>query len=101
VELPALEDGSLVKDIAPGPDFDAKFVEAVVEAHRNDVSEAIVARANTADPKLKTLLTALIPVLQKHQNAAQTLNNELVRDQKQSTSNSMSSSLSAGAKESP
>jgi len=102
VELPALEDGSLLKDVAAGPDFDAKFVETMVEAHRNDVSEAIVARANTADTKLKALLTALIPVLEKHQNTAQTLKDELVRNTNESTSNSMSGSLSsAGAKETP
>jgi len=57
----------------PGPDFDAKFAQMMLEDHTNDVNAVSTARDTTADPKLKALLTELLPTLQKHKETAQRL----------------------------
>ena len=58
---------------ASGADFDKKFVADMLEDHQKDVAEAKAARDKTSDKKLKTLLTATIPVLEKHRDTAQKL----------------------------
>jgi predicted outer membrane protein len=41
--------------------------------HKKDVAEVTAARDATTDPKLKRLLTDMLPVLKKHQDTAQKL----------------------------
>jgi putative membrane protein len=60
-----------MKGMTKGPDFDNKFAEDMVQDHRKDVAEVTQARDATTDPKLKKLLTDLIPTLQKHEDEAQ------------------------------
>ena len=57
--------------VPPGPAFDAKFAQTMVEDHKRDIADATAARDSTTDDKLKQLLAKLIPTLQKHQEAAQ------------------------------
>ncbi len=57
--------------IPPGADFDSKFAQAMLEDHKKDVTEAKEARDTTDDAQLKKLLTAVVPVLEKHQETAQ------------------------------
>lgn len=56
---------------ATGPEFDKAFAAAMVEDHDKDIKEASEARDATSHPKLKKLLTALVPKLEKHKAAAQ------------------------------
>lgn len=56
---------------ASGSDFDQKFAAAMLEDHKKDIAEATEARDSTTDPKLKSLLTAMLPTLQKHEDTAQ------------------------------
>ena len=56
---------------SPGPDFDAKFAQMMVGAHKKDIAALTKARDSTADEKLKKLLTELLPTLQKHEDTAQ------------------------------
>ena len=58
---------------ATGPDFDKAFAEAMIEDHTKDVAECSTARDTTNNPKLKKLLTALVPKLEKHQATAEKL----------------------------
>jgi putative membrane protein len=60
-----------------GAEFDKMFASHMLEDHKKDVAEAKSARDTTTDAKLKTLLTATIPVLEKHQNTAQKLVDKL------------------------
>jgi putative membrane protein len=60
-----------------GADFDKAFAAAMLEDHQKDVSEASSARDTTSDPKLKTLLTETVPVLEKHRDTAQKLVTQL------------------------
>jgi putative membrane protein len=59
------------QDIAAGPDFDTKFAQAMLDDHKRDVADARTARDQTQDPKLKGLLTKIVPTLEKHQEMAQ------------------------------
>jgi putative membrane protein len=59
------------QEIAAGPDFDTKFAQAMLDDHNKDVTEAKSARDQTQDPKLKGLLTKIVPTLEKHQQMAQ------------------------------
>ena len=43
----------------------------MTQRHKKDIAEVTEARDATPDPKLKKLLTELLPVLQKHEEAAQ------------------------------
>jgi putative membrane protein len=72
IELPAAPKHEM-GEMPAGPDFDAKFAESMLADHKKDVAEASEARDNTTDPKLKKLLTELVPTLQKHQETAQKL----------------------------
>jgi putative membrane protein len=67
---PAMDDG-MTK--AKGADFDSKFAKDMLDDHKKDVEETTSARDATTDPKLKSLLTELVPTLQKHKDTAQKL----------------------------
>ena len=56
-----------------GAAYDDAFAREMLEDHNKDVAEATAARDATADPKLKKLLTDLLPVLKKHQETARRL----------------------------
>jgi putative membrane protein len=58
---------------ATGAEFDKAFARDMLEDHTKDVDEAKAARDKTTDPKLKSLLTSTIPVLEKHREIAQKL----------------------------
>lgn len=60
-------------DMPKGTDFDAKFAQDMLDDHKKDVEEVKTARDATTDDKLKKLLTAMLPTLQKHQDTAQKL----------------------------
>ena len=62
---------------ASGADFDKSFAADMLEDHKKDISEVQEARDATADTKLKTLLTAVLPVLEKHRDIAQKLTDKL------------------------
>ena len=57
--------------MASDPMFDKKFAQEMLADHKKDIAEVTEARDNTADPKLKKLLTDLLPTLQKHEDTAQ------------------------------
>jgi putative membrane protein len=77
VELPkedVKDDGMLEKARATtGADFDKTFAASMLEDHKKDVEEATEARDKTSNPKLKKLLTAIVPKLEKHRDTAQKL----------------------------
>lgn len=75
VDLPAddAKHGHDMADMGSGPEFDSKFAQAMLEDHKKDVAEASAARDSTTDEKLKTLLTGLVPTLQKHLDMAQSI----------------------------
>jgi putative membrane protein len=73
VDLPAQAEPASHEQMAPGPDFDTKFAKAMLDDHKKDVAEAKDARDKTADPKLKGLLTDIVPTLEKHEEMAQKL----------------------------
>ena len=43
----------------------------MVDDHKKDIAEVTEARNNTTDDQLKTLLSDILPTLQKHEDAAQ------------------------------
>jgi putative membrane protein len=67
--------GEDMSSLGSGADFDAKFAQAMLDDHKKDLSEVTEARDGTSDPKLKKLLTGLVPVLQKHEDTAQKIVN--------------------------
>lgn len=62
-----------VADLAPGFTFDRRFARSMVEDHKKIIAELTAARDQTGDPKLKKLLTDLLPTLQKQESMAQGL----------------------------
>jgi putative membrane protein len=58
---------------ATGAAFDDAFATEMLADHKKDVAAVTAARDSTSDPKLKRLLTDLLPVLQKHEEIAQKL----------------------------
>ena len=69
--MPAMKNAKLeAAKSATGPEFDQMFAEAMLEDHTKDVAEATAARDATKNPKLKRLLTALVPKLEKHKATA-------------------------------
>jgi putative membrane protein len=56
-----------------GAEFDAAFAKSMLEDHNKDVNEAKTVQGATSDPKLKSLLNDIVPVLEKHQRTAQKL----------------------------
>jgi putative membrane protein len=70
--MPAMKNAKLeTAKSATGPEFDRMFAQAMLEDHTRDVAEASAARDETKNPKLKKLLTALVPKLEKHKELAQ------------------------------
>ena len=59
--------------IPPGPGFDSKFAQMMLDDHKKDIAEATAARNASHDEKLKALLDRLLPVLQKHEATARGL----------------------------
>lgn len=62
--------------MASDPSFDSKFAQEMVQDHKKDIASATDARDHTPDPKLKKLLTDLVPTLQKHEDKAQQIVDE-------------------------
>ena len=58
-------------DMKAGADFDAKFARDMLDDHKKDIAEVTEARDKTDDPKLKKLLSDMLPTLQKHEETAQ------------------------------
>lgn len=56
-----------------GAEFDREFAQAMLDDHQKDVDDAKAAQEKTTDPKLKKLLAATIPVLEKHRETARKL----------------------------
>lgn len=56
-----------------GAEFDRAFAQAMLDDHQKEVDDAKAAQERTTDPKLKKLLTATIPVLEKHRDTARKL----------------------------
>jgi putative membrane protein len=74
IDLAAATPGGGASDMAAmasDPMFDTKFAQEMVQDHKKDIAEVTEARDATADPKLKKLLTELVPTLQKHEETAQ------------------------------
>jgi putative membrane protein len=64
-------------EAASGAEFDRMFAADMLEDHKKDIAEAKLAEGQTQDPKLKGLLSALIPTLEKHKDTAQKLVDKL------------------------
>jgi putative membrane protein len=62
---------------ASGAEFDKMFASEMLEDHKKDIAEAKLAQGQTQDPKLRGLLSALIPTLEKHKDTAQKLVDKL------------------------
>jgi putative membrane protein len=60
-------------DLSPGPAFDRRFARSMVDDHKKEIAEVTAARDSTTDAKLKALLTAMLPTLEKHENMAESL----------------------------
>jgi putative membrane protein len=60
-------------DLSAGPAFDRRFARSMVDDHKKDIAEVTAARDSTTDAKLKALLTALLPTLEKHESMAESL----------------------------
>ena len=77
IELPA--DAAKPDDMADklksasGAEFDKTFAKDMLSDHEKDIAEVKEARDKTSDAKLKSLLTATLPVLEKHRDLAQKL----------------------------
>lgn len=56
-----------------GANFDVHFVQGMLEDHKKTIAELTEIRDNTADAKLKGLITELLPALEKHEATAQKL----------------------------
>lgn len=60
-------------DLSAGPAFDRRFARTMVDDHKKEIAEVTADRDSTTDAKLKALLTAMLPTLEKHQNMAASL----------------------------
>jgi len=60
-------------DLSAGPAFDRRFARSMVDDHKKDIAELTAVRDSTSDAKLKALLTALLPKLEKHERMAESL----------------------------
>lgn len=45
----------------------------MVDDHKKEIAEVTADRDSTTDAKLKALLTAMLPTLERHQNMAESL----------------------------
>lgn len=57
-------------EIPPGPDFDRKLARQTLIDHQQAIAQVTAARDQTDDPDLRALLTDLLPVLERHEQAA-------------------------------
>jgi putative membrane protein len=76
IELPSTPPkDSALEDVEKktGAEFDHAFAQAMLDDHKKDVDEARTALENTKDPKLKKVLTAIVPKLEQHRDMAQKL----------------------------
>ncbi|HET6150956.1 MAG TPA: DUF4142 domain-containing protein [Polyangia bacterium] len=71
IDLPAKAAADDTMKMAAGADFDAKFAREMLDDHKKDIAEVTEARDKTDDPKLKKLLSDILPTLQKHEETAQ------------------------------
>ncbi|HEY4186433.1 MAG TPA: DUF4142 domain-containing protein [Polyangia bacterium] len=72
LDLPApapMKDDDMPK--GTGAEFDTNFAKSMLDDHKKDIAEVTTARDGTTDDKLKKLLTAMLPTLQKHEDTAQ------------------------------
>jgi len=60
-------------DLTAGPKFDRRFARSRVDDHKKEIAEVTAVRDTTTDAKLKTLLTDILPTLQKHESMAESL----------------------------
>lgn len=72
IELPTVTDHKGDMDMG-GAEFDAKFAQAMLDDHKKDIAEVMSARDSTTDDKLKSLLSEILPTLEKHRDTAQKL----------------------------
>ncbi len=56
--------------IPPGPDFDQMLAKLTMADQQQTIAEVTAARDQTDDPDLRALLTDLLPVLERHEQAA-------------------------------
>ena len=62
-----------------GDDFDRDYMNMMVQDHQKDLDELRNADATVQNPDLKTYIEDLIPVVQKHLDKAQNIQNDLNR----------------------
>jgi putative membrane protein len=60
-------------DLSAGPAFDRRFARSMVDDHKKEIAEVTAARDSTTDAKLKALLSALLPTLERHESMAKSL----------------------------
>ena len=60
-------------DLTAGPRFDRRFARLMVDDHKKQIADATAARDSTTDAKLKALLTAMLPTMEKHETLAGSL----------------------------
>ncbi len=65
-----------------GTGFDAEFAKAMLHDHQHDIAEVTAVRDATKDTKLKSLLSSLLPVLQKHEETARKIIERTAGEQK-------------------
>ncbi len=62
---------------ASSAEFDKMFASEMLDDHKKDIAEVKEARDGTPDAKLKKLLAAVLPTLEKHRDTAQKLVDKL------------------------
>ncbi|HMF41219.1 MAG TPA: DUF4142 domain-containing protein [Polyangia bacterium] len=81
IDLPAnpMTSGEDMKklQLATGSEFDRIFVNEMLAGHQKVIADVKAARDGTGDGKLKQLLSATLPVLEKHRQTAQKLVDDL------------------------
>jgi putative membrane protein len=60
-------------DLTAGPAFDRRFARSMVDDQHKQIDEVTAARDRTNDPRLKKLLTTMLPTLEKHASMAESL----------------------------
>jgi putative membrane protein len=60
-----------------GPEFDKKFVKTMAVDHRRVIDHLTTIRSKAKDPEFTQLIDKLMPMLQKHESAAQQLGTQL------------------------
>lgn len=67
-----------LKALGSGPDFDKAFIEAMKDGH-HDVIETLT-NADTSDPKVKHLVSQLLPKLKSHESTASRLEPSVIKE---------------------